>query len=67
MASKKVRNVAGLVLNSIGLFFSGIILLIIGLFWSFVVDNFEGWSNYIEDYDFTNGCYEKFKGAIEEY
>ena len=70
VATKKVRNVSGIVLNSIGLVLSLIILGIIGLIFNFVIDNRYDEidrDRYKDNYAFDKGYYEKFKNIIEEY
>lgn len=68
VATKKVRNVSGIVLNSIGLFLSLIILGIIGLIFNFVIDNrYDEIDRDWDNHAFDKGYYEKFKNIIEEY
>ena len=68
VATKKVRNVSGIILTSIGLFLSLIILGIIGLIFNFVIDNrYDEIDRYKDNYAFDKEDYEKFKNMIEEY
>lgn len=68
VANKKIRNVSGIILNSIGLFFSIIILGIIWLIIIFMFDNsFDEISDYRDNYVFDREYYEKFENIIEEY
>ena len=68
VASKKVRNISGIVLNSIGLFLSIIIIVVMGLVINFVVDNeYEEIDRNKDNYAFDKGYYERFKNKIEEY
>lgn len=68
VANKKIRNVSGIILNSIGLFFSIIILGIIWLILMFMFGNsFDEISDYRDNYVFDREYYEKFQNIIEEY
>lgn len=68
VATKKIRNVSGIVLSSIGLFLSLIILGIIGLIFNIAIENrYDEIDKYRDNYTFDRGYYEKFKNIIEEY
>ena len=67
VASRNVRNVSGIILNSVGLFLSIIVLGIIGLVSFFVIEEYDRLPDYKDNNSFDNGYYEKFKDLIEEY